>query len=441
MSELINWYFQTSHTNWITLCSNILYYCMWFAVLNRTHCPRFGRAATLTVEFIFNLLILNIAMCLMPFMSGLRMFLGYAAFFLVCFVLFRDPKLKISLTLCLLMILNVLNEMLGAATYFPAAALAGTLELMSNTELILQFYGPYLTICGLSCLLLYIFLNHNSLSLSVWDCALLVLFPMSQFILMVGWLKLLVVDRSFAASLFFAAAMFICLLADIALFIVIRSVAHRAQLESENRQFAQLMDEQVKHYEALTTQYEDIRRMRHDIAKHMDTVDSLLSRGEHDQARIYVSEMKGESRESTVQFCRHPVADAFLHSRLKAAEEKGIKTDFMGDIRADVDISSTDLIRCLGNLLDNAYEGCQAAGSNAITLRCAESGEHLVIITENRNAATSTVRQQRIPGLERGVGTRVLSDIAAKYAGSFASEETDGIYRARLVLKARKEEP
>lgn len=76
MSELINWYFQTSHTNWITLCSNILYYCMWFAVLNRTHSPRFGRAVTLTVEFIFNLLIMNIAMCLMPFMSGLRMFLG-----------------------------------------------------------------------------------------------------------------------------------------------------------------------------------------------------------------------------------------------------------------------------------------------------------------------------------------------------------------------------
>lgn len=441
MSEILNWYFTASHSGWVTLCANLIYYAMWFAVLNRTHRLRFGYVPTLAIEFLFNLIVMNIAMRLMPYMSGLRVVLGYGGLFALCFILYRDPKLKVCLTLCLLMIFNVLNELLGAATYFPEAAMVGTPELLSNAELILQFHGPYLIVGGLLCLVLYIFLNHASLRLSVWDCALLMLFPLSQFTLLVGWLKLLVADRSFASSLLFAVAVFLCLVADVALFLVIKSVARRAQLESENRRFEQLMDEQVKHYEALTAQYEDIRRMRHDIAKHMDTVDGLLSRGEHEQARIYVSEMKEESREKAVPLCRHPVADAFLLSRVKAAEAQGIKTNFIGDIRADVDISSTDLIRCLGNLLDNAYEGCQAAGDTAVTLRCAESGEYLVIITENRAAAIPTAHRPRIPGLERGVGTRVLSDIAAKYEGSFTSEETDGIYRARLVLKARKEAP
>lgn len=441
MSELIRWYFEYTHTNWIILGANIFYYCMWFAVLNRTHSLRFSRPVTLTAEFLFNLLVINIATRLMPFMSVLRTFLAYAFLFVFCFILYRDSRLKVSLTVCLLLILNIFNEMLGAATFFPEAAMAGTPELMSNTELLLQFYGPYLTIGGLSCLLLYVFLNLVSFRLNVRDCALLILFPSSQYMLMTGWLKLLTIDRSAANSLFFAAAMLLCLLADLALFVVIKSVAHRAQLESENRRLEQLMEEQGKHYEALTAQYEDIRRMRHDIAKHMNTVESLLHRGESAQAQAYVAEMKEESPENTVFLCQHPVADAFLLSRVKAAAAQGIETKFMGDIRPDVAISSTDLIRCLGNLLDNAYEGCQDAGGTAVSLRCAETGGCLVIVTENPSKNMPVKHERRIPGLERGVGTRMLSDIAAKYEGSFSAEENEGVHSARLVLKARKEEP
>ena len=230
MSELIRWYFESTHTNWIILAANIVYYCMWFAVLNRTHSLRFSRPVALMAEFLFNLLVINIASRLMPFMSVLRTFLAYALLFCFCFIIYRDSKLKVSLTVCLLLILNIFNEMLGAATYFPEAAMAGTPELMSNTELLLQFYGPYLTLGGLSCLMLYVFLNHVSFRLNVRDCALLMLFPFSQYMLMTGWLKLLTIDRTTASSLFFAAAMLLCLLADLALFVVFRSVAGRAEM-------------------------------------------------------------------------------------------------------------------------------------------------------------------------------------------------------------------
>ena len=440
MSELISQYFEFTHSNWIVLIANVIYFFMWFAVLNRVHRLRFSRPVTLTVEFLFNLLVINIASRLMPFMSVLRSFLGYALLFGFCFIIYRDSRLKVSLTLSLLMILNIFNELLGAVTYFPEAAMDGTPELMSSAEL-LRFYGPYLAIGGLSCLLLYTFLRHVIFRLDVRDCALLILFPFSQYMLMTGWLKLLTMDGTTSLSLFFAAAIVLCLSADLALFAVIKSVARRAQLESENRRLEQLMEEQGKHYEALTAQYEDIRRMRHDIAKHMNTVESLLHRGESAQAQAYVAEMKEENTENTVFLCQHPVADAFLLSRVKAAAAQGIETKFTGDIRPDIAISSTDLIRCLGNLLDNAYEGCLDAGGSAVSLRCAETGGFLVIITENPSTKTPVKHERRIPGLERGVGTRVLSDIAAKYEGSFSAEENEGVHSARLVLKARKEEP
>ena len=441
MSEFISCFFQSTHTNWAILTANVIYYCMWFSVLNRTHKLRFSRPVTLTLEFLFNLLVMNIATRLMPFMSVSRAFLAYAFLFVFCFILYRDSRLKVSMTICLLLVLNIFNEMLGAVAYFPEAALAGTPEQMSSAELLLQFYGPYLTIGGLSCLMLYVFLNRVSFRRNVRNCALLTLFPLSQYMLMTGWLKLLTLDRATANSLFFAAAMVLCLLADLALFVVIKSVARRAQLENENQRLEQLIEEQGKHYEALTAQYEDIRRMRHDIAKHMDAVESLLYRGENAQAQAYVAEMKAESPENRVFLCRHPVADAFLLSRVQAAAAQGIDTRFMGDIRPDIAISSTDLIRCLGNLLDNAYEGCLDAGGSAVSLRCAETGGCLVIITENPSKKTPVKHERRIPGLERGVGTRVLSDIASKYEGSYSAEESEDVHSARLVMKARKEEP
>lgn len=440
MSEIIGRFFEYTHSNWIICFSNIILYMMWFAVMNGTHRMRFGTAATLTAELLFNLLFINIAVRLLPFMSVVRAMFMNVVFFIFCLVIYRDSKLKITLTFFLLGILNVLNEILGAATYFPELAMAGTPELLSTAELIFQFHGPYLLLSGLSFLLLYFFLNHVKFDLNQLDCAMLVLFPLSQYLLMLGYIRLIVKDRSIVNSLAFSATMAVCVLADVALIWVIRGAVRRVRLESENRQFEQLMEEQGKHYETLIAQYENIRRMRHDIAKHMDTVESLIHNGEQEQAKAYVAEMKAEIPDNAMPLCRHPVADAFLKSRMEAAAAQKIETRFKGDIRPDIAVKSTDLIRCLGNMLDNAYEVCANSEGRSVSLVCAETEGYLVIITENPAETTKIKREQRIPGLERGVGKRVLTHIAEKYEGSFSTEETEGMYRARLVLKAGKEE-
>lgn len=436
MSELINWYFEATHSTWYTLVFDILYYSMWFAVLNGTHPLRFRRWISLVSEFLFMFIFIVVFTRLLPFMSVVRTFLSYGFLFIFCFIIYKDSKAKISLTLSLLLILNVLNEMLGAAVYFPAEAMAGRVDLLNLSDLMLRLYVPYLTIGGISCLLLYVFLNHVSFNLNIRNCVLLAMFPLSQYMLITGWLRLLTIDRSPANTIFFLSMMALCLASDVALFAVIRSVARRAQLESQALWLGQLLEEQGKHYEALTAQYEDIRRMRHDISKYIDTAESLIRRGEQDEARLYLAELKDASRSASVSFCQHPVADAFLSSRIKAAAALGIETEFSGNIRSDVSVSSLDLIQSLGNLLENAYESCQNAGGSSVSLKCAETGGCLVVITENPADPVPVKREARIPGLERGVGTRVLSDIAAKYEGSFRSEQEGELHRACLVLKA-----
>ncbi|MGN0117020.1 MAG: hypothetical protein ACI39M_05975, partial [Streptomyces albidoflavus] len=61
----------------------------------------------------------------------------------------------------------------------------------------------------------------------------------------------------------------VCVVADAALFAAIRGMAQRSELKAKNDLLARQIDLQKKHYSAITAQYENIRRIRHDISRHL----------------------------------------------------------------------------------------------------------------------------------------------------------------------------
>lgn len=435
MAELFHWYFEASQTTWVTYVSDLIYYVMWFVLMDVTHKSRFKLWVTILAEAVVATIIFPAIAHLLPFMSVLRVVILYVFLFSFCFVIFKDSKAKVALSLAMVQLFSVLNELLGSAVYFPEEVLAGRLDLISTQDLILRTYLPYEVLSGICFLILFIFLNRVQFNLKIRDCLRLTLYPLSQALLMCGWLKVLSIDRNYVSPALFAALLVICVLADVALLLIIRDVARRAQLESENKLLEQQLVQQEKHYSALTAQYDSIRVMRHDIAKHIDAVESLVRRGEQDEALRYLAEFNEVWHNVPVSYCQHPVADAFLSGRITAAEEFGIKTEFSGNIRPDIAVSSVDLIRSLGNLLDNAYESCKLSAGSSVSLKCVESAGRLVIITENPVEASPVKRKKRIPNLERGIGTRVLSDIAGKYDGSFTAGSEGELYRACLILK------
>ncbi len=372
---------------------------------------------------------------LLPFMSLLRMIIFYGFLLVFCFIIFKDSKAKIALTLVLFSIVAILNELLGGMIYFPEEVLTGRLDLISPRDLILRAYLPSEILYIVCFLMLYTVLNRARFNLNMRDCLKLLLYPLSQVALVCGWLKIFSMSRSFVSPVLFVAVLVLCILADVALLSIISSITRRAQLEAENKLLEQQLGQQEKHYAALNEQYDSIRVMRHDIAKHIDAVESLVRRGEQDEALRYLSELNRTWHNVPASYCQHPVADAFLSGRITAAEEFGIKTEFFGNIRPDIAVSSVDLIRSLGNLLDNAYESCKLSAGSSVSLKCVESAGRLVIITENPVEASPVNRKKRIHNLERGIGTRVLSDIAKKYDGSFTSGPEGKLYRASLILK------
>ena len=118
--------------------------------------------------------------------------------------------------------------------------------------------------------------------------------------------------------------MLVCIAADAFLYLAVRGMAQRSALKAKNDLLSAQIDRQKEHYAAITAQYETIRRMRHDIAKHLYTMQALLHSERYQSAAAYLDEVSAQTQvQEHLGVCENPVADAFLFSRSQELEKQG----------------------------------------------------------------------------------------------------------------------
>ena len=116
--------------------------------------------------------------------------------------------------------------------------------------------------------------------------------------------------------------MLVCIAADAFLYLAVRGMAQRSALKAKN----DLLSAQIDHYAALTAQYANIRRMRHDIAKHLDTMQALLQSGQYQAAAAYSNEVSAQAQvQAHLGICENPIVDAYLFSRSQELERQGFR--------------------------------------------------------------------------------------------------------------------
>lgn len=234
-------------------------------------------------------------------------------------------------------------------------------------------------------------------------------------------------------------AIIVCLVcfivADVLTVFAMRDTAENAELEAKNRMLAKQINAQTEYYTNLAQQYEENRRMRHDIQHHLHTIQILIEQGRHEDASQYAAEVlpAHKARTKLLQ-CENTVVDAFLSSRMQEAERSGIQITADIAIPAELGIRNTDLIIAFGNILDNAIEGCAGVENPEISISAHLSKGCLVLHEENPVASGSPKKQRRIPDLERGLGLHILEDLSEKYSGHLQYETGDERFEITLIL-------
>jgi len=258
--------------------------------------------------------------------------------------------------------------------------------------------------------------------------------PVSQFFLFIGWEQQLAYSENTVSWIVMLVVVVLCVITDILVFILMFRSSYRQELETTNRILSYQVDAQLAHYAGLTEQYSGIRRMRHDIIKHVDAIEELLASGQNEEAVAYTAELRASAYDTTLGFCEHPAVDAYIHRAIQAPLQDGVNMDVSLSIPADISISAVDLVCSFGNLIDNAAEACAGNPDAFIRLRAHTAAGYLLISMEN-SVSTVKTKKVRIPGLDRGVGLKVIENIARKYDGYFKYYVMGDVFRAEISYR------
>ena len=320
------------------------------------------------------------------------------------------------------------------------------IDLQSNDDISVWadpralIYGvTFLPVLGLGLMLISFIFTRSKNNLSGRQLLAFSAFPITQMVCEASLVTLMFTPPRYEYIPMQLIVSVLFLVSDILLYRTMVRTEQRVQLEVENQLLEKQLDAQLAHYSDLTAQYEQIRAMRHDISHHLNTINALLQEGNLKAATEYSEQLLPmQTYISRLGKCQNPVVDAFLYSRMQDAEAKGMPVQADVSLPVELPVSNTDLIVAFGNLLDNALEACSGIPDAAITLRAHMDKGYLVIQESNpvRARQPQGKKPRRIPELERGVGFRVLSGLAAKYDGSFRHTCENDTYTVTLLLRA-----
>ncbi len=299
-----------------------------------------------------------------------------------------------------------------------------------------DFFGNFV-LMFIATVLAWHFKQRHAGKVTGREWLLILLFPISQYYLLSGWFTTDTAVENFARSGHLAAAILVCIAADVGMTVTMFAVARNTELSTRNKMLKKQLDSQQSYYQELADYYENLRLLRHDIGNHMYTVRILLEEGRTDEAREYAAEIQEKSSFiSRLGNCDNPVVDSFLSRRREELEEAGVSLKLSVSLPKRSRIANSDLICALGNLLDNAVEASEETGNKSIWLNMRYDAPYLCVETQNPCPAAPKKKKRRIPELERGQGFAALLRLAEKYDGAFLTEQQDGTFTASLSLRS-----
>lgn len=420
----------------IPLIANFLLQLQWYLLMNHTFPHRFSKTVTWAAEL--GIFAIHIFLgSTLPFMSWIRSFYVPVLFTVGFVILYREQWQKIACTVAVLFLLMYIAEFFTALFVYTPEMLSGHFNDAPALQQI-QTYCVSLPTSAVLIWLLDLMLNREKNRLSVRQWLLCAAFVLVQMFILFGYMRNLSLDSSPNRKAYVILILLACVVMDVFLVQYVLAAAKREQLRRENLLLSEQMDAQMHRYSAITTEYETVRHMRHDISKHLNVMEEMLKTGNTREAERYIMELKSSSYRPSTQFCENPVADALLHSYSDRTESAGTQLEITAQIPAHLGIKNSDLVCVLGNLLDNALEACPPEKSAVIALRVVFTRGCLLVSVDNP-VGHAEGRHRHVPELERGVGTRILDHLAQKYHGAYEASETSNQFHAQLTLMAEED--
>ncbi|MBQ8623974.1 MAG: GHKL domain-containing protein [Oscillospiraceae bacterium] len=219
--------------------------------------------------------------------------------------------------------------------------------------------------------------------------------------------------------------------------------AKQTALEEQARRDRLLLDVQKHQYDNLAEYIEKTRAARHDFKHHIIVLRHMCEEKDFEAMRAYLADADtGTQKEIGVNISPNRTVNAVFDFYLKKAKESGITFKMDMRISESYGISDSDLCVLLGNILENAIEGCMTVEKDKrfIRIGSSEHADRLYLTFDNSfDGKLKTDYKNMILSRKRdysraGVGIQSIHAVVQKYGGLMNIEAKDGVFCLSLTL-------
>lgn len=213
---------------------------------------------------------------------------------------------------------------------------------------------------------------------------------------------------------FAAISMIMC-----AVYGVISSNINYMKKDSETALIRQNAEYLSNRLSVLQNAMEANRRLRHDIRHHMEVIAGYAKTGDTPAILTYIGEYRNEISEAAVkQYSLNRTINSILSVYVDKAGECGVSLSVWCNVPGELKVREIDMIALLGNLLENALNGCQKSGNDkpCIDIHVRLYTGRLVVVCNN----SCSDKLKLSGGLPAGksIGISSILSVCQKYDGN-----------------------
>lgn len=335
--------------------------------------------------------------------------------------LFHSSILTAVMSTCELLSYSVISHYFP---YFAKSYYFRNLAILTVTSKILNFLIIHIIIY-------FIKGKKTDNTSQTFSTLLLSLIPITSIIVMITYVD--IGEKTFLPSesdwmIALSAILLLCI--NLLVFILNLYNQKKHSEYTETLLLLQKESDTAKYYEMLLSQYDNRNILIHDIKKHLQSIDLLNDKRDHEKISAYIKQLLLSSDLRTAsKLCDHALLNAILGRYQKQCFS--LHVSFLADIRSGVlnFMAENDITSLFCNLLDNAVEACKNIPDSFIevTAHKNENTPYVVITVINscRSDPFSTPAARRTrhkptakpDAVRHGFGLKSIRKTIAKYDG------------------------
>lgn len=243
--------------------------------------------------------------------------------------------------------------------------------------------------------------------------------------------------HGFGSSVEHLVLLCIAISAFVSLLWCITVLARQQKLEQKNM----FMEMNRKYYEAMEQQHFEIRRLKHDLANHLQVLSALPE----SQRDVYLQNLTEKAAiTQSLSYCKDATVNAVLSVKKNLMDRYGIRMELSINISDELPFDKTDICALYANALDNAVEACMKLEEDKriITLKskaqkglfCLEVSNPVTCLLKTPNEKTVLPLTSKSDKVNHGFGLKGIKEIVERYHGSLELKVINGVFDLFLYI-------